>query len=146
MIMRKGGVYVGFLIVILFLFISLSFVFAQEENETTNNSQENQTIKCYTNKDCPVNLPYSLLYWCNGNTACQKLAQCLNPGTPQSECSVVDDCINCINIGYLGCKDGQCQKINCYKNEDCGESFTKKYCSGSQACVHESINSCYNPG
>ena len=36
--------------------------------------------------------------------------------------------------------------IKCYKDSDCGESFTKKYCSGSQACVYESINYCYNPG
>jgi len=154
--MKKEGGYVIFLIVILFLFISLSFVFAQEENETTNTlqenqtvniqPQENQTIKCYSSKDCPINLPYSSLYWCDNSSACQKLAQCSNPGTPQSECSVVDECVNCINIGYLGCKDGQCQKINCYKNEDCGVSTSKKYCNGLQACTQESITYCNNPG
>lgn len=111
-----------------------------ETNQTEN--QTTPTIKCYSSKDCQV----TTQYWCDGSSACQKLAQCLNPGTPQSECSIVDECVNCINVGYLGCKDGQCQKINCYKNEDCGESFTKKYCSGSQACVYESINYCSNPG
>ncbi|MEK6833687.1 MAG: hypothetical protein AABY32_06600 [Nanoarchaeota archaeon] len=133
--MKKREIVYSVLLIFLFFILLLNFIFAQDE-----------TIKCYSHKDCPTNLSYSLQYWCDGNTACQKLAQCLNPGTPQSECTVIDECINCINIGYLGCKEGQCQKINCYKNEDCGESFTKKYCSGSQACLHTSINSCYNPG
>lgn len=127
----------GLLIVLIFGLVVMPLV-------SLVSSQENQTqpIKCYSHKDCQV----TPQYWCDGSSACQKLAQCLNPGTPQAECSVVDECVNCINIGYLGCKDGQCQKINCYKNEDCGESFTKKYCSDSQACVYESINYCYNPG
>jgi len=143
--MKKRGVYVSFFVVIFLLVLSISFVFAQEENQTINIQQENQTIKCYSSKDCPISMPYSLQHWCDGSSACQKLAQCSNPGTPQAECFVVEECINCVNIGYLGCKDGQCKKINCYKDSDCGESFAKKYCSGSQACTYEAIYFCQNP-
>ncbi len=121
-------------VILIFFIIVLSMTFVS--------SQENQTIECYSHKDCSS----VSQYWCDGSTACQKLAQCSNPGTPQSECTIVDECVDCISIGYLGCKDGQCQKINCYKDEDCGESFTKKYCSDSQACVYENVNYCYNPG
>ena len=129
--MKKRGIFA-----IIFIFLIITFmtvlIFAQE----------NQTIKCYSSKDCPI----TSQNWCDGSSACQKLAQCLNPGTIQSECSVVDECVNCVNIGYIDCKDGQCRKINCYKDTDCGESFTKKYCRSLQACTYEVSYSCQNPG
>ena len=134
----------GLLIVLILVgLLIITLVYAQEINETP--TPQTPTIKCYSSKDCYSYVTQSP--WCkDSQIACQQLPQCSNPGQTNSECSVTEECINCINIGYLGCKEGQCQKINCYKNEDCGQSFTKKYCSNSQACVYESINYCYNPG
>jgi hypothetical protein len=122
----------GFLLI---LYLSL-IVYAQ--NDTLGVMKQ-----CYSSKDCPQS---AISPWCDGDNACQELAVCSNPETTNSTCSITKECVNCINIGYLGCKDGQCQKINCYKDEDCGQSITKKYCSGSQACIYESINHCYNSG
>ena len=116
------------------ILLSLSFVSAV--------SAQDEAIKCYSSKDCPI----TSQYWCDGQSACQKLSKCLNPGQNNSECTVIDECVNCINIGYLDCRNGQCKKIDCYKDEDCGASTKKKYCSGSQACVSESVSYCYNAG
>ncbi len=136
--MKRGLSFLVFFVITLILF---TILVSAQENET--NQQQTQTIKCYSSKDCPQPASQS---WCDDSSACQELAKCSNPETPQSECSIEKECVNCINIGYLGCKDGQCQKINCYKDSDCGESFTKKYCTGSQACIYENIYFCQNPG
>jgi len=123
-------------VVILIFTIFSILILVSAQNETA------QTVRCYSSKDCPS----TQQYWCDGDTACQKLSQCINPGTPQSECTVVDECINCVNIGYLGCKDGQCKKIDCNKDEDCGVPTSKKYCNGMQACTHEFVPHCQYPG
>ncbi len=133
--MKKSLNFLVFFVVALILFTT--FVFALEPFTNTTSP-----IKCYSSKDC-----YSISQvWCEGSSVCQALAKCLNPGTTQSECSAEKECADCINMGYFGCKDGQCQKINCYKDGDCGESVNKKYCSGSQACLYENIYFCQNPG
>ena len=137
--MKKGLLIAVIILATLSIFSILSvvsFVSAQDENQTP------VSIKCYSSKDCPS----TAQYWCDGNNACQKLSQCINPGTPESACTVVDDCANCINMGYLGCKDGQCKKIDCNQDSDCGIPASKKYCSGMRACAYQFTPHCQNPG
>lgn len=116
---------------IIFLIFLLVIVSAQ--NET------NQTIKCYSDKDCHT-LDES---WCqDSQKLCEKIFKCLNPETVNSECSPTERCIDCKD----GCKNGACQTIRCYQDSECGESFTKKYCKDSSVCTYETTYFCQNPG
>lgn len=142
--MKRGVI---FLILLMGIF---SFIISAEDvqNATSSDATASVIAKCYTDSDCsrPAN-------WCkDSQLACKPIVRCLNPGQANAECSHTEDCVDCINLGYVGCKEGQCisasspSSVRCSKDEDCGQSSISKYCRESSACIDEKIIFCQNPG
>ncbi len=73
--MKKRGLSLIVIFAVFFVLLELT-IFVSAENETIS------TIKCYSSKDCSI----TSQYWCDGSSACQKLAQCLKRCLVENKC------------------------------------------------------------